>query len=83
MMYLLLLMCISVVLNFYYESISQYRGTKNGRWSKRKTVEKLRKACHEDKNRVGTERRTFVTLPSNKHVDHLTNGASSIHFEYS
>lgn len=48
-----------------------------------KTVEKLRKACHEDKNRVGTERRTFVTLPSNKHVDHLTNGASSIHFEYS
>ena len=27
-MYLLLLMCICVVLNFYYESISQYRGTK-------------------------------------------------------
>ena len=70
-------MSLLILLHFSIQS------KKKSRWSKRETVEKLKKAWHKDRNSVRTERRIFLTLPSNNHVGHLTDEVSSIHFEFS
>lgn len=54
-MYLLLLMCICVVLNFYYESISQYRGTKMADGANEKQLKSWEK--HAMKIRIGLEQK--------------------------